>query len=56
LKEDEELGGQSTPHCGGMAAGGGRKPTYRAKNTNMDVCVFCFLAGHGYGRGLLLPL
>ena len=39
--------------CGG---GGGRKPTCKEKNANMDVCVFFYLSAPGYGRGLPLPL
>jgi len=39
--------------CGG---GGGWMPTFTEKNDNMDVGVFFFLADHGYGRGLFLPL
>jgi hypothetical protein len=36
--------------------GGGRKPTYREKNANTDVCVFFYFSALGYGRGLPLPL
>jgi hypothetical protein len=36
--------------------GGGRKPTYREKNANTDVCVFFYFSAPGYGRGLPLPL
>jgi hypothetical protein len=36
--------------------GGGRKPTYREKNANMDVGVFFYLSAPGHGRGLPLPL
>jgi hypothetical protein len=38
--------------CGG---GGSRKPTYREKNANMDVCVF-FYPAPDHGEGALLPL
>jgi hypothetical protein len=35
--------------------GGGRKPTYREKNANMDVCVFFYLAAPGHGPGAAPP-
>jgi hypothetical protein len=38
--------------CGG---GGGRKPTYREKNANMDVCVFFYLTAPGHGPGAAPP-
>jgi hypothetical protein len=38
--------------CGGE---GGRKPTYREKNANMDVCVFFYLSAPGHGSGAVPP-
>jgi len=53
--EDEKLGGLSTPSCGGVAVGAaGRRPV-AAKNANMDVCVFCFLAAPDHGEGAAPP-
>ena len=38
--------------CGG---GGGRKPTYREKNANTDVCVFFYFLAPGHGPGAAPP-